>query len=286
MMREPSWAAPGAVVRVAAPAVPNPDHTAKTRSGIGRLPSRAARCRALRPALLGMMAALLLGPAALAQVGPLGPPGIPAARFPVPARPVAPIISDRWANEDQRERVGEAARVMDFLQIRPGMSVADIGAGNGYYATRLSRRVGPTGRVLAQDVVPSYLAALQRRVADEGLANVQVGLGEAHDPRLPPASVDLALMVHMYHEIQQPFGLLENLLPALRPGARVAILDTTRVTQEHGTPPRLLDCELQAVGFRRVATLPLEGGTEYLAVFEPPAHAPAPESVKPCPANL
>lgn len=225
---------------------------------------------------------VLLAGAAQAQVGPLGPAGLPAGRFPAPARQVASIVSDRWASEDQRERAGEATRVLDFLNVRPGMAVADIGAGNGYYVERLSRRVGPTGRVLAQDVVPAYLAALQRRVAQSGLQNVTVGLGEAHDPRLPPASVDLALLVHMYHEIQQPFGLMVNLLSALRPGARVAIIDTTRPTQEHGTPPALLDCELKAVGYRRVATLPMEGGSEYLAVFEPPVQGPAPETVKPC----
>lgn len=224
----------------------------------------------------------LLAGAAQAQVGPLGPAGVPANRFPAPARQVASIISDRWASEDQRERAGESTRVMDFLHIQPGMAVADIGAGNGYYVERLSRRVGPTGRVLAEDVVPEYLAGLQRRVAQSGLRNVAIGLGDAHDPRLPPASVDLALLVHMYHEIQQPFGLMVNLLPALRPGARVAIIDTTRVTQEHGTPPALLDCELNAVGYRRVATLPMEGGSEYLAVFEPPAKAPAPETIRPC----
>ena len=225
---------------------------------------------------------VLLASAAQAQVGPLGPAGLPANRFPAPARQVASIISDRWASEDQRERAGESARVMDFLKIHPGMAVADIGAGNGYYVERLSRRVGPSGRVLAEDVVPESLGALRRRVAQSGLQNVSIGLGDAHDPRLPPASVDLALMVHMYHEIQQPFGLMVNLLPALRPGARVAIIDTTRATQEHGTPPALLDCELKAVGYRRVATLAMEGGSEYLAVFEPPAQAPAPESVQPC----
>jgi len=226
---------------------------------------------------------VLLAGAAQAQVGPLGPAGLPANRFPPPARQVASIISDRWASEDQRERAGESARVMDFLHVHSGMALADIGAGNGYYTERLSRRVGPTGRVLAEDVVPDYLAALQRRVTQSGLQNVTVGLGDAHDPRLPPASVDLALLVHMYHEIQQPFGLMVNLLPALRPGARVAIIDTTRATQEHGTPPALLDCELNAVGYHRVATLPMEGGSEYLAVFEPPAKAPAPETVRPCP---
>lgn len=230
----------------------------------------------------GAVVASFLAAAAHGQPAPLGPPGLAADRFPAPARQVASIISDRWASEDQRERAGEADRVLAFLHVTPGMSVADIGAGSGYYAVRLSRRVGPAGQVLAQDVVPAYLAGLQRRVAQEGLANVRVGLGDAHDPRLPPASVDLALLVHMYHEVTQPFGLMTNLIPALRPGARVGIIDTTRPTQYHGTPPALLDCEMQAVGYRRVATLPMENGTEYLAVFEPPAQARAPETIRPC----
>ena len=225
---------------------------------------------------------VLLAVPAWAQIGPLGPPGLSASRFPAPAREVASIISDRWSNEDSRERAGEAARVLDFLHVKPGMTVADIGAGSGYYVPRLAARVGPAGRVLAQDVVPSYLAALDQRVRTEELGNVQVGLGDAHDPRLPPQSVDVAILIHMYHEVQQPFGLMANLVPALRPGAVVGIVDTTRKTQYHGTPPGLLDCELAAVGYRRIGTLPMENGTEYLAVFTPPAVAPAPESIVPC----
>ena len=219
---------------------------------------------------------------ALAQIAPLGPPGMAAARFPVPLRPVASIISDRWSNEDQRERAGEAQRVMDFLHVAPGMTVADIGAGSGYYVPRLAARVGPSGRVLAQDVVPSYLDALAQRVQQEGLSNVQLGMGDAHDPRLPAQSVDVVILIHMYHEVGQPFGLLANLVPALRPGAVVGIVDTTRQTQYHGTPPALLDCELAAVGYRRIGTLPMENGTEYLAVFTPPSQVPAPEAIVPC----
>ena len=145
-------------------------------------------------------------------------PGLAADRFPKPERPVAGIISDQWMNEDSRERAGEAAKVMDLLGVRPGIAVADIGAGAGYYVGRLSRRVGPAGQVIAQDIERKYLDRLRQRVSREGLANVTLVLGEAHDPRLPPRSVDLALLVHMYHEIAQPFGLLHNLAPAMRPG--------------------------------------------------------------------
>lgn len=235
-----------------------------------------------RTAHAWLAGALLCLCAASAAAQQAAPPGIPADRFPKPLRPIAGIVSDQWSSEDTRERVGEAARVMQLLGIRPGMAVADIGAGSGYYTVRLSQRVGPAGRVFAEDIMPDYLAGLQRRVAAEGLNNVTLTLGEAHDPRLPPASVDVALLVHMYHEIDQPFGLLANLLPALRPGARVAILDADRVTSQHGTPPALLECELRAVGFRQVAFHPLEGGATYLAVFAPPSQAPAPASIVPC----
>jgi SAM-dependent methyltransferase len=240
------------------------------------------------PALAAVAALLAVAPAGASERGarpemaPLAPPGLPASRFPSPVRPVAGIVSDQWSTEDTRERAGEAATVMDLLGVRPGMTVADIGAGSGYYTVRLARRVGPAGRVFAEDVMPAYLDGLRRRVEREGLANVTLALGEPHDPRLPPRAVDLVLMVHMYHEIQQPFGLLDNLLPSLRPGARVAILDANRPTPEHGTPPALLTCELQAVGYRQVGWHWLEGRTSYLAVFEPPAEPPAPERIAPC----
>ena len=98
----------------------------------------------------------------------------------------------------------------------------------------------PTGQVIAQDIERKYLDRLRQRVSREGLDNVTLVLGEAHDPRLPPRSVDLALLVHMYHEIAQPFGLLHNLAPAMRPGGRVAILDTDGPIRSHGTPRALL----------------------------------------------
>ena len=221
-------------------------------------------------------------PAEAQSLGSLGPPGVPAQAFPRPMRPVASIVSDRWQTEDTRERVGEAALVMRLLDVRPGMTVADIGAGSGYHTVRLAARVLPGGRVLAQDVRADYLAGLQRRVTRDGLSNVALGLGEPHDPRLPPGSVDLVLLVHVYHEIEQPFGLLYNLRPALRPGARVAILDADRPTPNHGTPPGLLRCELAAVGYRQAAFHWLQERSEYLAVFEPSAESPTPGAIQPC----
>ncbi len=220
------------------------------------------------------------------QNGYLGPSGVAADQFPHPARPVAPIVSDRWRAEDERERVGEAARVIEWLGIQRGMTVADIGAGSGYYTVRLAARVGPQGRVLAQDIVPDYLGRLRLRLAQERLANVSVGLGEAGDPRLPRHSVDVAVLIHMYHEIEQPFALLANLVTSLRPGARVGILDVDDVTERHGTPRALLACELQALGYKQVAfhwLLEQPPRSEYLAVFEPPTSPPSPDTIRPCP---
>lgn len=212
----------------------------------------------------------------------LAAPGVPADSFPAPDRPVARIVTDTWSDEDSRDRAGEADEVMRLLGVKPGMHVADIGAGSGYYTVRLVSRVGPSGQVIAQDIMPRYLERLQGRIQRERLRNVTLALGDPHDPRLPRASVDLALLVHMYHEIGQPYGLLYNLLPALRPGARVAVVDLDRPTGSHGTPPALLRCEFGRVGYRQVAFHQLREG--YLAVFAPPEEAmrAAPRTMRAC----
>jgi SAM-dependent methyltransferase len=212
----------------------------------------------------------------------LAPPGTPASAFPAPGRPVAGIVTDIWHDEASRDQAGEAERVMSLLGVKPGMAVADIGAGSGYYTVRLARRVGPTGHVFAEDVVPEYLERLAQRVAKERLTDrVTVERGDPHDPRLPPGSVDLALLVHMYHEVKQPYGLLWNLRPALRPGAQVAIIDARKQTEVHGTPPDLLRCELAAVGYRQTGFYDLQEDT-YLAVFTPGSGPASPAAIRPC----
>jgi predicted methyltransferase len=203
----------------------------------------------------------------------LAKPGAPAAAFPNPDRPVADIISPIWHDEKERDDANEPRQLVRLLGIRSGMTVADIGAGSGYYVVRLSPIVGAGGRIIAEDVVPDYLQVLRDRVRDLGLQNVVVSRGEPHDPGLPADSLDLAILVHMYHEIAQPYGLLYNLVPALKPGARVGIVDVYRPTSEHGTPPSLLRCELAAVGYRQIGFDRLAGSDAYLAVFVPPSVA-------------
>jgi predicted methyltransferase len=199
--------------------------------------------------------------------------GTPAVAFPKPDRPVANIVSPIWHDEKERDNAGEPTQLVRLLGIKSGMTVADIGAGTGYYVVRLSPIVGPRGRIIAEDVVPKYLQGLQSRVRALGLQNVIIGLGEPHDPRLPADSLDIAILVHMYHEIAQPYGLLYNLVPALKPGARVGIVDAYGPTSEHGTPPNLLRCELAAVGYRENSLDRLRGSNAYLAIFAPPSVA-------------
>src|SRR5215469_5680183 len=147
--------------------------------------------------------------------------GVPAVAFPKPDRPVADIVSPIWHDEKERDDAGEPSQLVRLLGIKSGMTVADIGAGSGYYVVRLSPVVGSKGRIIAEDIVPKYLQSLRTRVRKLGLQNVVISLGEAHDPKLPADSVDIAILVHMYHEIEQPYALLYNLVPALsrRPAA-------------------------------------------------------------------
>ena len=202
--------------------------------------------------------------------------------YPAPDRPVAGIISPEYSDEKTRDSRGEAGRVLDRLAVRPGQRVADIGAGLGYYTVRLARRLGPGATIYATDVTPAYLERLKERVAREGIAGVRIILGGARDPRLPPDSVDVAILSHVYHEIENPYEFLARLQPALRQGARVGIIDMDRPTQDHGTPPTLHRCELAAVGYRQIDFTPLAPADGYLAVFTSPVTLPSPGDIKLC----
>jgi SAM-dependent methyltransferase len=245
----------------------------------------------LRPALLLVLALSALAcsasesverPPARAMPVRLGEPGAPASFFPAAERPVAAIVSPVWNKVERRDEADESGQLVRALGIRPGMVVADVGAGAGYHTLRLAPVVGPTGRIYAQDVEERYLRGLAKSVEAMGLTNVTLALGDPHDPRLPEGSLDLALLVHMYHEVSQPYAFLYNLAPALKPGGRVAVVDLDRSTAEHGTPRALLRCEFEAVGYRQLSVQPLQGDLGYLAVFSPPVERPDPQSIRPC----
>lgn len=205
-----------------------------------------------------------------------------AGRFPAPDRPVAHIVSSRWSTEEARDRLDEAEQVMEKSGIRPGMTVADIGAGEGYYTTRLARRVGKQGRVLAEDIDARVRDELAERVARERLDNVSVRLGEPANPKLPTGSIDRIFMVHMYHEIEQPYELLWRIRPSLRPDGEIVVVDANRPTRYHGTPPALLRCEFARVGYRQVAMEDMPSASGYLATFRAAGPRPDPAAIKPC----
>jgi 2-polyprenyl-3-methyl-5-hydroxy-6-metoxy-1,4-benzoquinol methylase len=204
--------------------------------------------------------------------------------FPDPQRPVAPIVSSRYLNEDARDSVGEFETVVRLAEIRAGMSIADIGAGEGYYTVRLSPIVGREGRVLAEDIVPATIQELGRRVQRERLDNVALKLGEPNDPQLPDASFDRILMIHMYHEIARPSEFLWHLHDDLTRDGSVVVVDADRPTDRHGTPPRLLVCEFNAVGFELTRFDRLPDTESYFAAFERRGPKPAPEEIQTCPA--
>lgn len=202
--------------------------------------------------------------------------------FPAADRPVASIVSSRWSTEEERDRLNESGEVMAGAAMKRGMTVADIGAGEGYYTIRLAQRVGAKGRVLAEDIVPAVRDALAERVARERLDNVSVRLGEPADPKLPENSFDRVFLVHMYHEIAQPYEFLWRLRPALKPDGLVVVVDANRITRNHGTPPALLKCEFAAVGYRQVAMKDMPSAGGYLATFQAVGPRPAPEAIRAC----
>lgn len=205
-----------------------------------------------------------------------------APRFPEAHRPVAAIVSDSFSTEDARDRVGEAEQVMAFAGVAPGMSVADIGAGEGYYTVRLAPMVGPKGRVLAQDIIPETRDRLAQRVQREQLDNVAVRLGKPDDPMVPDASFDRIFMVHMYHEVSSPYAFLWHLRAGLKPGAEMIVVDADRPPNRHGMPPRALACEFAALGLVAVKSERLAGADSYAVAFKAERPRPEPSAIKPC----
>ncbi|MBK5265629.1 MAG: methyltransferase domain-containing protein [Alphaproteobacteria bacterium] len=238
----------------------------------------------MRLSALAFLAFAALPTGACDQLMPSPENGRPqtARDFPRADRPVANIVSTRWSDEDSRDRLNEADDIMDRAGIKPGMTVADIGAGEGYYTVRLARRVGSSGRVLAQDILPEVRDSLALRVARENLDNVSVKLGAADDPMLPARSFDRVFLVHMYHEIAEPYAFLWRLYPALKLSGEVIVVDADRPTAEHGTPTRLLKCEFEAVGYQLAGITPNPSAGGYFARFSISGNRPDPNEIIPC----
>jgi ubiquinone/menaquinone biosynthesis C-methylase UbiE len=175
-------------------------------------------------------------------------PGLPGQN---PKRPTStPYTGDLSIFDSAgREQRLQIDRVMDILGMEPGKNVADIGAGSGWFTVRAARRVGAAGTVYAVDINPEATQYIDDRVKKESLSNVKTILSKADDPLLPAASVDAVLLLKTYHEVSDPITLLEHLRPALKPGARVGIIDRNGSGADHGVSRKVVVEEAEKAGY-------------------------------------
>ena len=161
-------------------------------------------------------------------------------------------------------------RVMTILGIDSGKSVADIGAGSGWFTVRAARRVGRTGKVFAVDINPEAISHIESRAQQEQLSNVKTILSKPDDPQLPPDSVDAVLLLKTYHEVAHPVEVLRNLRPALRASAKVGIIDRNGNGENHGVGKDVVIREAQEAGYRLVKQYDfVKDGMDYFLVFTP-----------------
>jgi ubiquinone/menaquinone biosynthesis C-methylase UbiE len=130
-----------------------------------------------------------------------------------------------WLDRPEREQEEQPAKLMKALKLKPGDVVADIGAGSGYFTFRLAKEVGSKGKVYAVDIQKEFLAMLRKRAKDRELTNVEPILGTITDPKLPAGSVDLILLVDVYHEFSHPYEMTEAMIKALKRGGRIVFVE-------------------------------------------------------------
>ena len=174
-------------------------------------------------------------------------------------RVIAPAMSYRgagWLERLGRESTQQPEKVLDALQIAPGSTVADIGAGTGYFSLRLAKRVGPQGRVLATDIQPQMLAFLKDNMRANGIQNIEPILCTPTDAKLPEGQLDLALMVDVYHELEYPEETIAQVRRALKPDGRLVLVEyrgedpDVPIKPEHKTTLAQVRAELEPMGFR------------------------------------
>ena len=178
-----------------------------------------------------------------------------------------------WLERPEREAEERPQLLIEALAIKPGQTVADLGAGSGYYSFRIAALVGKQGKVLAIDVEPRMLRIIAERARREQIANVVTVLSTASDPNLPANTIDLLFMVDVYHELEFPLEMMLGVRKALKPGGRVALVEyraedpDVMIKPLHKMTERQIIRELTAAGFRHeqtISTLPLQ----HLVIFQ------------------
>lgn len=186
------------------------------------------------------------------------------SEHPITGRRIANVMGiggADWLERSEREIEELPETALDKIGIKPGMVVADVGAGVGYFSIRIAKRVAPTGKIFAVDVQPEMLAILKDRAAKAKVTNIQTILGSESDPRLPAASCDLILMVDVYHELSQPQRMLQKMKQALKSDGRLVLLEYRKedphipIRSEHKMSVQEAKAEVEAEGFKLAETL-------------------------------
>jgi ubiquinone/menaquinone biosynthesis C-methylase UbiE len=197
---------------------------------------------------------------------------------PITGRRIATVMSHlgaEWLDRPERVAEEEPDKAIEALAIRPGATVADVGAGSGYMTVRLASAVGPTGRVYATDVQPEMIEKLTARVKTGHLQNVTPVLSATDDPRLPEGVLDLILMVDVYHELAAPQRMLQQLKRALKPSGRMVLIEYRKedpsipIREEHKMSVADAKAEVEAEGYRLtsvIETLP----RQHILIFSLP----------------
>lgn len=161
-------------------------------------------------------------------------------------------------------------RVMDILKISEGKSVADIGAGSGWFTVRAARRAGKTGKVFAVEINEDAIKYINERKQKENLPTIETVLGAEDDPKLPKDSTDAVLILKTYHEFSQPVKVMKNLLPALKKNALVGIIDRNGEGGDHGIKKETVVEEMKRAGFSLVSEYDFvkDDGMDYFLVFQ------------------
>ena len=197
-------------------------------------------------------ALLLVAFACQAQSNAPGVHPVSGRRF---AQVMGPGGAD-WLVRPERIEEEEPDKALDAIGLELGQTIADLGAGVGYMTWRMAKRVGPQGTVYGQDIQPYMLEQLQKNMRERGITNVKTILGGLTDPKLPAASLDLLLMVDVYHEFSEPQKMLRGIHEALKPGGRLVLIEyrgedpTVPIRPEHKMTVKQVRAELEPEGFK------------------------------------
>ena len=197
-------------------------------------------------------------------------PACAQSEHPVTGRRIPPVMGASgadWLDRSEREQEEQPEKALDALNLKPGMIVGDIGAGTGFYSIRIAKRVGPIGRVYANDIQPQMLERLRQNAALQKVSNIETVLGTESNPKLPPGQLDLVILVDVYHEFSRPQRMLDRIRESLKSDGRLVLLEyrkedpSVAIRPEHKMSVSEVKAEILPEGFvfeKTIETMPLQ----------------------------